>query len=99
MIELSEADLAAVRRILSLHLTEGQSVWAFGSRVKGTARPWSDLDLVVKGEGPVPLPDYYRLQDAFEESEISVKVDLLDWHRISEDFRALIERAKEPVEY
>ncbi|MFC6671931.1 nucleotidyltransferase domain-containing protein [Marinobacterium aestuariivivens] len=49
MIELSEADLAAVRRILSLHLTEGQSVWAFGSRVKGTARPWSDLDLVVKG--------------------------------------------------
>ncbi|MFC6671932.1 hypothetical protein [Marinobacterium aestuariivivens] len=47
----------------------------------------------------MPLPDYYRLQDAFEESEISVKVDLLDWHRISEDFRALIERAKEPVEY
>ena len=70
------------------------AVVAFGSRVKGTARQYSDLDLCIKGKEALGLKRLSELQDAFSESNIPYKVDIIDWHTISESFRQIEEENK-----
>ena len=69
----------------------GVPIWVFGSRVKGTAKPYSDLDLVIVDDQKIPQKCYYQIQDAFEESTLPYRVDVLDWHRISPSFRQVIQ--------
>ena len=64
----------------------GVSVWAFGSRVKGTARADSDLDLVVFST-PEQFSSVQELREAFDESSLPFSVDVLIWNDISESFR------------
>ena len=66
-------------------------VYAFGSRVKGTARKNSDLDLIIKSELPIALNDLYDIKDTFSESDILYRVDLSDWSRLSDSFKEAIE--------
>ena len=65
-------------------------VRAFGSRVKWTAKDYSDLDLAVVGNEPLSLRQRGQLADAFEESNLPIRVDVLDWQSISERFRQVI---------
>jgi len=97
MLELSPEQLETVRRLLAEQVP-GIEVRAFGSRVKGTAKKYSDLDLVVMGKEQLPQEVLFRLQDVFEESELPIRIDVLDWHRITPGFRAMIERGSEIVQ-
>ena len=90
-IDLHPSHLAAVERILAEHVPECE-VRAFGSRATWTARDYSDLDLAVVGEAPLHWRTLSRLKEAFEESRLPMRVDVLDWHTISESFRDEIER-------
>jgi type I restriction enzyme, S subunit len=74
------------------------TVWAFGSRAKGVAKPYSDLDLVVMTEQALPLDVSAALADDFSESDLPWKVDLLDWAVLSQEFRRIIERDKVVVQ-
>ena len=91
MIDLSPAHLAIVKRILAEHVSEC-GVWAFGSRATWNAKDHSDLDLAVVGDGPLPRGTLARLKESFEESTLPMRVDVLDWHDISESFRKVIKR-------
>ncbi len=90
-IDLNPNHLATVKAILAEHVPECE-VRAFGSRVTWTAKDYSDLDLAVVGEGPVDWRTLGRLKEAFEESDLPMRVDVLDWHAISDSFRDVIER-------
>ena len=90
MIDLKPHHLDEVRQILAEHVPDCE-VRAFGSRAKWTAREYSDLDLAVVGDGPLDWRLLGRLQDAFEESDLPITVDVLDWHSTAESFRRLIE--------
>ena len=90
-VDLSPAHCAIVQRILKEHVQECE-VRAFGSRVAWTAKDFSDLDLAVVDEGPLPWQVLSRLKEAFEESPLPMRIDVLDWHAISESFRKVIER-------
>ena len=57
-------------------------VWAFGSRVKGTATLRSDLDLVVFSSNQQALA-VFQLQQAFEESSLPFRVDVLIWDHLT----------------
>ena len=81
----------AVKRILAEYVPECE-VRAFGSRAAWTAKDYSDLDLAVGGEGPLDWRTLDRLKEAFEESDLPMRVDVLDWHAISDSFREVIER-------
>lgn len=70
----------------------GREVWAFGSRARHTAKPFSDLDLVVLGDEPLSLSERAALSEAFAESDLPWKVDVVDWATASEEFRRIIER-------
>jgi len=84
-LQLSEKHRAMVHALLARHLP-GIEVWAYGSRAKGTAKPWSDLDLVVFA-GPAQKNAMAELREAFEESDLPFRVDLFVWDEIPETFR------------
>ena len=91
-VDLSPAHRAIVERILKKHVQQCE-VRAFGSRVAWTAKDSSDLDLAVVDEGPLPWQVLSRLKEAFEDSPLPMRVDVLDWHAISQSFREVIERS------
>ena len=91
LIDLSPNYLATVERILAEHVPECE-VRAFGSRASWTAKDYSDLDLAIVCAGPVDWRTLSRLKEAFEESDLPMRVDVLDWHAISESFREAIKQ-------
>ena len=97
MIDLAPPHLATVRRLLATYAPECE-VRAFGSRVTGTAKPYSDLDLAFIGPGKIPLTRLAALREAFQESDLPMRVDILDWHRISGAFQRVIEKCFEVLQ-
>lgn len=81
-----------VRSILQRHVPDHE-VWAFGSRVKRTAKEYSDLDLAIITDQPLPLAVSASLRDDFSESDLPWKVDVVDWATTSEAFRDIIRQA------
>nr|EES51714.1 MAG: DNA polymerase, beta domain protein region [Leptospirillum ferrodiazotrophum] len=89
--------LKIVQDILSAHVPD-REVWAFGSRVTGKATETSDLDLTIIGETPLDFETLAALRDAFSESRLPYKVDVVDWATISETFREIILKEKVVVQ-
>lgn len=92
-LDLSAAHLAIVRDILKKNIPH-YTVWAFGSRVAGKAKPYSDLDLAVITDYPLDLSVSAALTDDFSASNLPMKVDIVDWASTSESFREIIARDK-----
>ena len=66
-------------------------VWAYGSRVKWTARPNSDLDLVAFAT-PKQRNLVSELKEALAESDIPFLVDLHIWDEVPERFHEIIRK-------
>lgn len=92
-IDLTARDWHEVNLILKNHIPE-YTVWAFGSRVKGTAKVYSDLDLAVITQQPLSITQMACLQEALDESDLSIRVDVVDWSTTSEVFRKIIAQDK-----
>jgi len=97
-LDLQPRHTAMVRDILQ-RLVPDRSIWAFGSRVTGTARRYSDLDLVVMGDRPLPSPSLRALKEAFEASDLPFRVDVLDWTDTDARFRNIIEANRIPLQH
>lgn len=91
MISLNPGHLETIKGILARHVPECE-IRAFGSRVTSTAMDYSDLDLAVVGARKLDADTLRLLKEAFEDSDLPFRVDVLDWHAISESFRKVIER-------
>lgn len=65
-------------------------VWAFGSRVTGTHKDYSDLDLAIITDAPLDITTIANVSDAFSQSDLPYKVDLVEWATTSESFRNMI---------
>lgn len=89
-IDLSPHDWEEVKRVLRACVPDYE-VWAFGSRAKWAAKPYSDLDLVIITEQPLPIGAMADLHESFDESDMTIKVDIVDWATTSEAFRKIIE--------
>lgn len=88
-LELTVAELALVRDIFD-RLVPDREGWAFGSRVGGPVKPVSDLDLTVPGDKPLTQLQLGDLREAFDESDLSFRVDVGDWATTAESFRAVL---------
>ncbi|MGN7610538.1 nucleotidyltransferase family protein [Magnetococcales bacterium HHB-1] len=82
-----------VRSILKEHIPD-REVWAFGSRAKWIARKYSDLDLCILGKESLDLERQACLEEAFSESDLPFKVDVVDWASTAESFRKIIEKER-----
>jgi type I restriction enzyme S subunit len=60
----------------------------FGSRAKGNWRTDSDIDIAIKGID-ITMDDILKMSVAFDEKDISYKIDLIDYDTIKE--KALVE--------
>lgn len=89
MIDIRPNHLEIVKAILK-RLAPNAEVRAFGSRVTWTAKDHSDLDLAILGEGLLDFRTRVLLEEAFEESDLPFRVDVVDWATVSEDFRRII---------
>ena len=88
-LSLDASELAIVRAILA-GIIPHRRVWAFGSRTKPQkARRFSDLDLAV--EGTMLSSERADLNEAFDESDLTIRVDLLELDGVDGSFRDLIE--------
>jgi predicted nucleotidyltransferase len=90
-IEVSSSEWKIIEEIL-ITFAPNQEVLAFGSRAKFLAKPYSDLDLALKGEMPMNLSSLVDLRDAFSNSDLTFKVDIVQWENISEAFREIISK-------
>lgn len=97
MIDLAPHHLEKIRTILGKHVPQCE-VRAFGSRVDWTAKDYSDLDLAVVASGKLSDDTLRHLREAFEESDLPFRVEVLDWHAASPDFKKVIEREYEVVQ-
>ena len=89
MIDLPANQLAQVRAIVRQHVRSGE-VFAFGSRVSGRAKRFSDLDLMIKAPGSLPWRTLADLRESFEASDLPITVDVVDWNSCSTKFRSLV---------
>lgn len=88
-IDIDADQWKIVREILQKNVPQHE-VWAFGSRATRTAKPYSDLDLVVMTRNPLPLDAAASLREAFSESDLPWKVDICDWASTAGVFRRKI---------
>lgn len=92
-LDLPQKYLERVKAILRTHVPHAE-VWAYGSRVTGVSHAASDLDLVLRN--PQNLNEetttLSALKEAFSESNLPIRVDVMDWARIPASFHSEIER-------
>lgn len=98
MIDISIQHLETVKRILTEYVPDCE-VRAYGSRVNRTAKVYSDLDLVIVGAQALDIDVIRRLGEAFQESDLPFRVDMLDWHTASESFRKVIQAQYEVLQH
>jgi predicted nucleotidyltransferase len=72
-------------------------IWAYGSRVNGSAHSGSDLDLVARSQNlkPLPIDVMVELVETIRESNIPILIELRDWARLPESFHRNIEQQYE----
>lgn len=88
-IQLPTAHLTLVQAILADHVPQAR-VLAFGSRVSSTPRKYSDLDLAIIQSEPLSLRTIRRLKNAFEDSDLPICVDVVDWNQADSAFKAMV---------
>ena len=91
-VDLGGIHRASLLRLIRSHLPNTE-VWAYGSRVRGTSRPSSDLDLAVFTE-PAQRRQVAELREALDESDLPFRVDVLVWDDLPQSFRAEIQRQR-----
>lgn len=87
VIHMNKVDLRILKQILSKY---PYPFYAYGSRVKGKAKQYSDLDLCYQGDIPWNTLDH--IQEELEESDLPFKVELNAWKWMSREFQKLIEK-------
>lgn len=93
-LHIAPGHLRQLCEVLHKQIPETE-VWAYGSRVNGDGHEASDLDLVVRQPADLKkeTAQLEDLREALIESDLPIRVDVVDWARIPESFRAEIEWA------
>ena len=81
-IDLEVSLLRQVQDVLRKHVPECE-VWVFGSRAGNRAKRFSDLDLAIVSPTALTVRRLALLASAFEESDLPMRVDLVDWRSSS----------------
>ena len=85
-IDLTPEHRAQVQDIIRRRLPDAR-IWVYGSRAKGRARRYSDLDLMLDDHGKtIPTRVMGDLDEDFDESNLPIIVDLHDMALTDERF-------------
>lgn len=79
-----------IKKIVWQHLDpRSYQVFLFGSRANGRSRQWSDFDIGIMGEKPLPIIVQADVEDALETSPIPYLVEIVDFHKVDAQFKKL----------
>ncbi len=92
--DIRPQDAQIVKEILQQNLPENHKIYVFGSRATGKTKKSSDLDLAIDLGRPMTKQEQYQLHDSFEDSDLPYKVDIVDLHNVSDEFRKIIAQDK-----
>ncbi len=90
MIDVLPEHLQIVLDVLAEYAPECEAR-VFGSRYSGKAKKYSDLDLILAAKEKLDWRKLARIQEAFQESALPYRVDVLDWNALSPSFQKAIE--------
>ncbi len=96
MLDIPQEWLKQVKEILEKYISDSE-VCAFGSRVTGKSKKYSDLDLVIKARLSLDNKTIALLRNDFEESNLPIKVDIVEWNALSDSFKAIVEEKYEVI--
>lgn len=97
-IDVTAEHRRIVIEVLRTELPGTARAWVFGSRATGRARTHSDLDLAIDAGRPLSLDDFARLSEAFSDSDLPYRVDVVDWNSLEDDFRRVVSRQRRPLD-
>ncbi len=87
---LSSKVTQTIKQIVSQYLPDNSfKIFIFGSRAAGNNRPFSDIDLGINGPRPLSPKEYITLREAFDESDLPYRVDLVDFKQVSDKFKQI----------
>ncbi|MEK7094816.1 MAG: nucleotidyltransferase domain-containing protein [Patescibacteria group bacterium] len=90
MLYVTETEKKIISRII-IEIIPTRVVAVFGSRANGNPKPYSDIDLAIYGDTPLPISVLAELRHAFSASDLPYRVDIVDMSIVSKDFRSVIE--------
>jgi predicted nucleotidyltransferase len=98
MIDLDANSVEIVKKILS-KIIPHEEVRVFGSRAGGSKiKRFSDLDLVIMNDKPLPRKTFLMLKEAFEESDLAIKVDIVEWVNLNSYFRDIVKKQGKKIQ-
>lgn len=96
MIAASSEEFEIIINILKAHIKKGK-VYAFGSRYKNNNRKFSDFDIAIDTGEKLSFEFLNILKDAFEESDLPYRVDIIDYNNISDKFKKIVDGGNEII--
>ena len=84
---MSNQDKKILTQILSKYPYQ---FYAYGSRVKGTNRKFSDLDVCYQEE--IPSYKLVEIEEELENSDLSFIVELVSWNHMRPAFQKVIQK-------
>ena len=85
MLQLETKNYQILQQILSKY---PYKFYAYGSRVKGTARQFSDLDICYFDD--IPRSVVNNIKEELEESDLPFIVELVSWKHMRPEFQEMI---------
>ena len=89
MYNIKENDLNIIKDIL-IRFVFGAKILVFGSRQCGTEKSYSDLDIAIDCGKKMDWILVADIREAFIESNLNFKVDVIDWWNLSCEFQRVI---------
>lgn len=89
LIDVRPDHWVEIERIL-LRFISSRTVVAFGSRANWSAKETSDLDLAIIGSTTIGISTFSEIENAFMESNLPYRVDIVEWCKLSSDFKNAI---------
>ena len=96
MIYISNNEFKIIIKILKKYASDCD-VFVFGSRYKGNYKIYSDLDLAFDCGLVLSFKRLQEITEAFQESLLPYRVDIIDYFSASKEFKDIIDKAKKKI--
>jgi uncharacterized protein len=89
---LSKKDQLFINKYIRRYFPKDEfSVFVFGSFARNEESNRSDIDIAIKGSLPIPPSSWQMLENDFVESSFERKIVLIDYHRVDDKFKQIID--------
>lgn len=87
-----------IRSTIRSHLPDpSYRIFLFGSRATSQHHPYSDVDIGIQGSSRVSVGVLSDIQEALIESDLPVRVDVVDFLSVNPDFDRIAHMHTQPL--